>query len=199
MIIVLVLFITILAFLGWMNDSIKPISIPKESLSLSAELAKKFANTTIPKYVLEYGTLFTRKHPSIKTDHASIAPLVFLEKSDKFYPSDLGLHVASTHPAVNFAPVDVASLDLDSLDTLNDLGGEEVYLTSNENLATIPQYLHRQAPNKKTLQTENAVSAVIVVVEKGEGIIDAFYMYFYTFNQGPSVYGHELGDHLGDW
>ena len=40
---------------------------------------------------------------------------------------------------------------------------------------------------------------MIIVVDKGNGIVDAFYMYFYSFNQGPSVYGHELGDHLGDW
>jgi hypothetical protein len=85
------------------------------------------------------------------------------------------------------------------LDTLNDLGGEDVYLTSNEDLGKIPNYLHGQAPNKKTLQTEEAVSTVVIVVDKGDGIVDAFYMYFYTFNQGPTVYGHELGDHLGDW
>lgn len=128
-----------------------------------------------------------------------LAPLVLLEKSDKFYPSDLGVHLANTHPALNFTPIDTETLGLANLDTLNDLGGEQIYLTSNENLGKTPKYLHGQAPNQKTLQTEKAVSTVIIVVEKGEGVVDAFYMYFYTFNQGPSVYGHELGDHLGDW
>jgi hypothetical protein len=127
------------------------------------------------------------------------APLVLLEKGDKFFPSDLGLHLVNTHPAVNFTALDVPPLGLIVLDKLNDLGGEDVYLTSNENLAKIPKYLHGQAPSKKTLQTEKAVSTVVIIVEKGAGIVDAFYMYFYTFNQGPSVYGYELGDHLGDW
>lgn len=90
-------------------------------------------------------------------------------------------------------------LGLANLDSLNDLGGEDIYLTSNENLGKTPKYLHGQAPSKKTLQTANAVSAVVIVVEKPEGVVDAFYMYFYTFNQGPTVYLHELGDHLGDW
>lgn len=85
------------------------------------------------------------------------------------------------------------------MDTLNDLGGKDIYLTSNKSLEKTPKYLFGQAPSTKTLQTEKAISAVIIVVEKGNGVVDAFYMYFYTFNQGPSVYGFELGDHLGDW
>ena len=100
---------------------------------------------------------------------------------------------------MNFIPVDVESLTLDNLDSLNEKGGEEVYLSSNENLGTTPKYLHGQAPSKETLQTAKAVSTVVIVVDKGNGIVDAFYMYFYTFNQGPSVYGHEIGNHLGDW
>jgi hypothetical protein len=90
-------------------------------------------------------------------------------------------------------------LTLDNLDLLNNLGGEDIHLTSNSELAMIPKYLHGKAPSRKTLQTENAISSVITVVDKGDWILDAFYMYFYSFNQGPSVYGNELGDHLGDW
>jgi hypothetical protein len=131
------------------------------------------------------------------------APLVFLEKSDKFYPSDMAVHIANTHPELNFTTVNIAEdqapLTLDNLDLLNSLGGEDIYLTSNTNLGTTPTYLRGKAPNRKTLQTENAISTVITIVHKGNTIVDAFYMYFYTFNQGPSVYGNELGDHLGDW
>jgi hypothetical protein len=137
--------------------------------------------------------------PQIKTDHTSLATLVFLDKSDNFYPSDLGIHVTNTHPTVNFVTVDAAPLGLANLDILNDIATQEAYLTSTETLAEIPRYLHGQAPNKKTLQTEKAVGSVIIVVEKGNGTVDAFYMYFYSFNQGPTVYGHDIGNHLGDW
>jgi hypothetical protein len=115
----------------------------------------------------------------------------------------MAVHIANTHPVLNFTTVnlteDQAPLTLDNLDLLNIFDGEDIYLTSNINLGTTPKYLHGKAPNRKTLQTENAISSVIVVVDKGNSFMDVFYMYFYTFNQGPSVYGHELGDHLGDW
>jgi len=42
-------------------------------------------------------------------------------------------------------------------------------------------------------------SGVIVVVDKGEGIVDAFYFYFFAFNWGGIVLGKQLGDHVGDW
>jgi hypothetical protein len=122
-----------------------------------------------------------------------------LEQSDKFRPGDLGDLLANTHPTVNFTALDTPAPGLNDLNHLNDLGGEKIYLTSNEKLDNRPNYLHGQAPDLKTLRTEDAVTVVIIVVEKPEGVIDAFYMYFYTFNEGPTVLGHELGDHLGDW
>lgn len=134
-----------------------------------------------------------------------IAPIVLLDNGDTFYPSDLATHVSSTHATLNFTPITGApeKLSLDNLDALNELGGdsggESVYLTSTEPLVKIPKYLHGKKPDLKTLQTKDAVSAAVVVVDKGKGTMDAFYMYFYTFNQGPTVFGHELGDHLGDW
>jgi hypothetical protein len=112
----------------------------------------------------------------------------------------MAYHVSKTRPTFNFTSISQASpLTLDNLDSLNEFGGKEVYLTSRSDVTKLPKYLHGQKPNAKTLQTEGAVSCVIIVVDKGNGIVDAFYMYFYSFNQGPSVYGHELGDHLGDW
>jgi hypothetical protein len=46
---------------------------------------------------------------------------------------------------------------------------------------------------------KDAISCVIVVVEKENGVEDAFYFYFYSFNEGPSALGHQAGNHLGDW
>lgn len=113
----------------------------------------------------------------------------------------MATHVASTHATLAFTKIDGAPdrLSLQNLNMLNDLGGESIYLTSNEELTKYPKYLHASEPDSATLQTKDAISCVVVVVDKGKGIMDAFYMYFYTFNQGPTVFGHELGDHLGDW
>lgn len=113
----------------------------------------------------------------------------------------MAIHVANTHPEINFTAInDVPDpLTLDNLDALNELGGKEIFLTSTSSVLKIPNYLHGQAPNPKTLQTENSTSCAITIVEKEDDIVDAFYMYFYTLNAGPIVMGHEIGNHLGDW
>lgn len=130
--------------------------------------------------------------------------MVFLDKKDAFHPSDLAAHIAHTHPEVNFTRVrDVPDpLTLGNLDVLNSVNrsaGEDIYLTSTEDVTQLPRFLRGRKPDAKTLRTEKAFSCAVVVVEKGDGVVDAFYMYFYTFNRGPSVYGHVIGDHLGDW
>lgn len=131
----------------------------------------------------------------------NVAPLVFLDVKDQFRPSDIGVHVARTHPTLNFTAVDYGSdpLTLDNLDSLNSLGGSKIYLTSTKDLTRIPKFLHGRPPQPRTLQTKRAKSCAVILADKGDGIEDAFYMYFYSFNQGPTLEGHELGDHLGDW
>ena len=41
--------------------------------------------------------------------------------------------------------------------------------------------------------------AVLVVVEKGNGIVDAFWFFFYSFNLGNVVLNIRFGNHVGDW
>jgi len=131
----------------------------------------------------------------------SAAPLVLLDKKEKYFPSDMELHVSSTHPTINFTDVKGAPepLSLKNLNLLNGLGGEKIFLTSKENVIQMPKFLVGQKPDTKTLQTKDAVSCVIITVDKGNGTTDAFYMYFYTFNEGPTALHHTVGNHLGDW
>lgn len=63
MIILLCLFIGILVFLGWVNNRSVTILIPAESVALSAELAKNFAGTAVPEFVLTYGTFPVVRYP----------------------------------------------------------------------------------------------------------------------------------------
>lgn len=135
----------------------------------------------------------------------NLAPFVFLDKSDRFFPSDLQYHLHHTYATLNFSAVNSAPapLTLNNLHLLNDLAGEtnarKIALASKTNLAKTPAYLHGKKPSSKTLKTDKARSCVVIVNDRGQGEVDAFFMYFYTFNQGPTVVGHELGDHLGDW
>ncbi|KAG5289379.1 vacuolar protein sorting protein 62 [Histoplasma ohiense] len=41
--------------------------------------------------------------------------------------------------------------------------------------------------------------AVLIVVDKGHGIVDAFWFYFYSFNLGNKVLNIRFGNHVGDW
>ncbi|KAK1148311.1 Vacuolar protein sorting-associated protein 62 [Aspergillus melleus] len=41
--------------------------------------------------------------------------------------------------------------------------------------------------------------AVLLVMDKGNGIVDAFWFYFYSFNLGNVVLNVRFGNHVGDW
>ncbi|OWP05453.1 hypothetical protein B2J93_7654 [Marssonina coronariae] len=182
--VILILFVLGLSVAAYRNvDEQIAYPIPEESLNLRAGLAKSLNGTSIPDYVLQY------------------APYVFMHNEDAYNPSDLAKHIANTNPAVNFTAVAGAPspLTLDNLNSLNDLGGDSVFLSSKEDLIKLPEFLKGQAPDPKTLATTGAKSCAVIVVEKGNGLVDAFYMYFYTFNDGPSLLSYQAGNHLGDW
>ncbi|CZS91374.1 uncharacterized protein RAG0_02018 [Rhynchosporium agropyri] len=187
MFLILILFVLAVSFAAYRHkDLITASEINPKSLALREELAKRLNGTSIPDFVLEY------------------APYVYLHKDDVYLPSDLAKHLENTHPTVDFKDVkggpDVWTLD--NLNSLNDLGGhggKNVFLSSKEDLTTRPDFLHGQAPDPLTYRTDNATSCVVIVVDKGDGVIDAFYMYWYIFNDGPAALGHQVGNHLGDW
>lgn len=41
--------------------------------------------------------------------------------------------------------------------------------------------------------------AVLVLVDKGSGVVDAFWFFFYSYNLGQTVLGIRFGNHVGDW
>lgn len=41
--------------------------------------------------------------------------------------------------------------------------------------------------------------ATLVLVDKGSGIVDAFWFFFYAYNLGQTVAGIRFGNHVGDW
>ena len=78
------------------------------------------------------------------------------------------------------------------------MGGASVYLTSDVDITTNPSWLNGVAPDS-TGKTNGATSCAVIVNDHGSGQVDAFYMYFYAYNQGTMVLGQEIGDHVGDW
>lgn len=45
----------------------------------------------------------------------------------------------------------------------------------------------------------SAAPAVLVLVDKGSGILDAFWFFFYSYNLGQTVLKMRFGNHVGDW
>jgi hypothetical protein len=130
------------------------------------------------------------------------APLVWLDKGEPYFPSDMMAQVANTYPNINFTSIEDAPspLSLHNLHILNTFGknGSNVYLTSKLDVTTAPKWLNGVVPDSNG-KTNNAVSAAIIVNDHGSGAVDAFYMYFYAYNLGNTVFFRELGDHIGDW
>ncbi|KAI5467144.1 hypothetical protein BGZ63DRAFT_370468 [Mariannaea sp. PMI_226] len=45
----------------------------------------------------------------------------------------------------------------------------------------------------------SSAPAVLVMVDKGSGVLDAFWFFFYSYNLGQTVFNIRFGNHVGDW
>ncbi|EHY56138.1 Vacuolar protein sorting-associated protein 62 [Exophiala dermatitidis] len=169
----------------------------------------------VPDYVIEY------------------APIIYLRSDDPFMPSDIAGHIVHTRPFLGFEPIpetEIGPLDLNNLSSLNRYGngdgkgkgkgkGERVYLTSIDNVTSNPlaEWLLGETPDATTGELYNSTACAVVVVESTESKehqLDAFYFYFYSFNEGADITqvlpplnrifpdaspGNHFGDHVGDW
>jgi len=149
---------------------------------------------SIPQYVLDY------------------APYVHLFSGEEFWPCDIAEHLTHITPKLNYTPIYKMRRDrtLDNLQELNRVGGRSVYLTSDDNVEERPDWLGGSSnipegvDSVMTNGTERSVGrssapAVLVVVPKEDGVVDAFWFYFYSYNYGPKVFNVRFGNHVGDW
>lgn len=115
-----------------------------------------------------------------------IAPYIYLHSQEAYFPADLATHVANTIPYTNFTATNYA-------DNLNNLGlgainSYDTYLTvgSDKVINDKPQFLYGQKPDASG-KTEQLP---IIVVDKGNGLVDAFYFTFYSYVQVHHVVAH---------
>ena len=181
----------------WMNvvdAKIKPEDFSNDSRTLSK----------IPQYVLEY------------------APLVHLFSEEQFWPCDIAEHLLHITPELNYAPIEekLQTSNLTNLDELNEYEkGRYVFLTSNDNVEERPDWLGgaKNIPDdffngskkcnsnrcgnlhKQSQGGRSGAPAVLITVDKGNGIVDAFWFYFYSYNLGNIVLNIRWGNHVGDW
>jgi hypothetical protein len=88
-------------------------------------------------------------------------------------------------------------LTLDNLNILNQFGdgGKKVFLTSKDDVSMAPPWMLGIFPDDKGV-VHNAKTCVAITVDKGNGILDAFFVMFWAFNWGGTVFDQNLGEHL---
>ncbi|KAI1625240.1 hypothetical protein EDD37DRAFT_629152 [Exophiala viscosa] len=73
----------------------------------------------------------------------------------------------------------------------------------DEDARRIHQELKRSTTRDHTQEKfrggRSGAPAVLVTVNKGHGIVDAFWFFFYSFNLGNVVLNVRFGNHVGDW
>lgn len=172
-------------------------------LSFSDEILTPSGNE-IPQYVLDY------------------APFVHLFSGEHFWPCDIAEHLNHTTPYLNYTPLQ-ARTDHPTLNNLDDLnkwgGGRHVFLQSNDDVEERPEWLVgkknipvtdpptgflaqdllKDGPQPQTKKGYSDAPAVLVVIPKENGIVDAFWFYFYSYNLGNTVFNVRFGNHIGDW
>ncbi|KAH8727005.1 hypothetical protein GQ44DRAFT_705113 [Phaeosphaeriaceae sp. PMI808] len=145
------------------------------------KIQERQAQAGVPDYVLRY------------------APVVYLHSDDQYLPTDIKSFLDNTTPRVNFNEVAGPSKPL-TQENVNQLGND-VFLTSNDDVTKNPEWIKGTRPDASG-KTNGAITAAVIVNDKGNGNVDAFYMYFYAYNYGGEVLGWSklnFGNHVGDW
>lgn len=129
----------------------------------------------------------------------SAAPLVYLYSKEAYLPSDIGSQLAHTVPCNGATPLPASqiphTLTLANLDQLNDSAdeGTNVFLKSTVDITTHPSWLRGVLPDKAG-RVHGAKTCCVIVADKGNGIVDAFWMFFYAYNYGGVVLEMNLGN-----
>ncbi|KAJ6135938.1 hypothetical protein N7512_001098 [Penicillium capsulatum] len=72
-------------------------------------------------------------------------------------------------------------------------------------LDTVKEELRKRYGGKPIQETTTGAGgrsdapAVLLVMDKGNGVVDAFWFFFYSFNLGNTVVNVRFGNHVGDW
>ncbi|KAI0806228.1 hypothetical protein BC629DRAFT_1590632 [Irpex lacteus] len=140
----------------------------------SLALAKPIRRDTqaVPSFVLQY------------------APLSYLHSQEKYWPADIADHLTHVTPQQDNKNV-ADSVDFSSIGSL----GSDVYLTSKDDVGSHPAWLGG-IPTDSTGFTD--APATIIVANKADGVTDAFYFYFYSYDHATYL-DLQFGDHVGDW
>ena len=109
--------------------------------------------------------------PSFVLEHA---PLSYLYSKEQWWPSDVAVHLTHVTPQVNFTNI-ADSVTFATIPTL----ASDVFLTSKDDVGSHPSWLGG-IPTDSSGFTN--APATIIVANKANGVTDAFYFYFYSYD-----------------
>ncbi|KAH7584962.1 uncharacterized protein GVI51_I10087 [Nakaseomyces glabratus] len=176
----------------WKRDISRNMYDKLPSIKKSDGGSNSFKNGTIPDYVIDN------------------CPLIHLYSDEKYWPSNFSEYVS------HFKLLDdEGEAILDQLNSIKELkqsyvrydedgasyevDSEDIFMTSIDDFDKDPGWMKGFKPKYGTGYAAQA-PALVFVVDKGNGWVDAFWFYFYPFNWGPFIMGYgPWGNHLGDW
>lgn len=152
-------------------------------------------------------TLNPGEIPNFVIQHA---PLVHLYSEERYLPYDIKKYVKNFKPTyrngtsvkldnITQGPLDIK--DLSKLTNITNKSEEQIFMTALDDFSLDPEWITGEfnKPNYYSGELKDAPAALIVV-DKGNGWVDAYWFYFYSFNLGPFVMGlGPFGNHIGDW
>ncbi|KAK6199361.1 uncharacterized protein RJT21DRAFT_131100 [Scheffersomyces amazonensis] len=156
-------------------------------ISLPTKSERTLEKGEIPDYVIEY------------------APLVHLYSEERYLPYDIKSYIKEFRvefPNGTVVPGTEEDMNIKKFGDLAKLyDTDELYLMSNSDFSLDPNWI-TGIKNKPSLidgEIKDA-PATLIVVDKGNGWVDSYWFYFYSFNLGPFVMGSgPYGNHVGDW
>lgn len=77
--------------------------------------------------------------------------------------------------------------------------GDELVGDDDQNWQPELRNRRRKLEGKKVVGGRSDAPAVLIVVRKGDGVVDAFWFFFYSYNLGNAVFNVRFGNHVGDW
>jgi hypothetical protein len=79
------------------------------------------------------------------------------------------------------------------------LEGDELVDDNDKHWRSELRYARRSFTGKKVVGGRSDAPVPLVVVDKGDGVVDAFWFFFYSYNLGNAVFNIRFGNHVGDW
>ncbi|SCV04544.1 LAME_0H19284g1_1 [Lachancea meyersii CBS 8951] len=136
------------------------------------------------------------------------SPLVHLYSEELYYPADISDFIkhfnirTNNNSILKEAPLglhDLASMIPASAEKNDSVLSEDTFLTALDDFDKDPRWLLGHKPDYGSGHIKDA-PAVLIVVDKGNGWVDAYWFYFYSFNLGAFIMGYgPWGNHVGDW